>query len=158
MTKAISFDVFTRTLTMTQAYKNKTERFGSPEYKELCKYMNTYPGLKIEIIEKLPTSKKTPKEKSQKAPSLTYKQMIDYMKNFGEQTSALMKEFEGVRKLSCIQANPYRYVRNWFNKKFTNVEVDENGNLIIKTIEEKKAEEGKVVEMPTAQQEETIPA
>lgn len=158
MTKAISYDMFSGTLTMTESYKRKTERYGSPEYKELCKYMQTYPGLKIEIIKKLPSSKKTEEKKVQTAPSLTYKQMIEYMMNFGEQSAALKKEFDAIRKLSCIQANPYRYVRNWFDKKFANVEVDENGNLILNAVKEEKtaaAETNKIVEMPTQIEEAT---
>lgn len=132
-TQGYQFDIFTNTLTLTEAFARRASKYNAPEYKILMKLRADNPGLKMVKAEK----RMVPK-------SITFKEMEGFISQCGDKEKRL-KEFEKVKVLAKIQPSPYSAVKAWFAENYANYaqqpEFDENGFLVVKTRVQMEAEE-----------------
>lgn len=98
---------------VTKAFAKRASIFGTPEFNLWREYLAQFP--KAQMVHK--TIKKNPDKRTNR--NMTYANMAAFIR---EQTEArvLMEEFQKRIRMSKVQANPYRYVLAWFEKKFEN--------------------------------------
>lgn len=125
---AIRFDFLTNTLFVTKAYLDKAGIFGSPEYKEIKKYRDDNPGMKIEV------AKRAAAKADNRPVTAKYADMEHFISQFPkEQRESLIERYKKVKALSKTHRSPYKFVLDWFLDYFplynSDAAFDENGNL-----------------------------
>ena len=129
-------DAFNNILYMTAPFEKKSNIYGTPEYKLVCNIMAQYPDVQISI------QKKSRKE------VIPYDMMEKFISIMPD-AAIRMEEYENVKLKSHAFRSPYKYVTNWFEKKYPNhgefMVKDENDNIKWNVVElYKLAEEQKV--------------
>ena len=129
-------DAANNILYMTAPYEKKSNIYGTTEYKLVCDILVQYPDVKISI------------QKKNRKHTLAYDLMKEFIKIMPD-SAAMLKEFERVQLMSHAYSSPYKYVENWFNKKYPHygefMVKDENDNIkwnvveLYKLAEEQKA-------------------
>ena len=105
-----TYNPTTNTLTMTAAFSKKAGMLNTPEYRIVKQLRADNPNLVVE--------KRTSNAKHH-SNGIKYAEMEAYIgkcRNSKQYLSLLAT----VKELSKGQPNPYRYVREWFEKNFTN--------------------------------------
>ena len=137
--KGYKLDITTNptTLTINKAFEKQASVFNSQAYQIVKQIRVDYPDVKIVRAEG---------NKKANRRSITFAQMEQYISIFDED-GMLQEQFEKVRAMSKIQANPYKYVKTWFENQFPNytkqVAFDDNGKMSF-VEEENTAETQKV--------------
>ena len=114
--KKYDIDYINETITLTAAFLRKASTLGTPEYKEMIELRRSLPGFQFVKAE---AAKKT----ANKNKNLTYANMREHIKAVYRETQKadeMLKKMYRVEALSRIQANPYKYVHDWFIKRFPN--------------------------------------
>ena len=129
-TSAIRYDFLTNTLYVTKSYLDKASIFGSPEYKEIKKYRDDNPNMKIEVV------KRAAAKSDNRPVTAKYADMEHFISQFPkEQRESLMERYNKVKALSKTHRSPYKFVLDWFLDYFplynSDAAFDENGNLTI---------------------------
>lgn len=129
-TSAIRYDFLTNTLYVTKSYLDKAGIFGSPEYKEIKKYRDDNPNMKIEVV------KRAAAKSDNRPVTAKYADMEHFISQFPkEQRESLMERYNKVKALSKTHRSPYKFVLDWFLDYFplynSDAAFDENGNLTI---------------------------
>lgn len=113
-------DAANNILYMTAPYEKKSNIYGTTEYKLVCDILAQYPDVKISI------------QKKNRKHTLAYDLMKEFIKIMPD-SAAMLKEFERVQLMSHAYSSPYKYVENWFNKKYPHygefMVKDENDNI-----------------------------
>ena len=119
------------TAIVTKKFYNQSMIYGTEEYKIMRTFKIENPGVTI-TVKKI---KKNPDKETNK--NMTYENMRLFIKTLPNQTE-LLAGFELQIERSCIKANRYRYVLDWFKENCLNSEeATENFNNIIVPTEEK---------------------
>ena len=117
MCKSHSIDHINQKVYLTASFLRAASRLGTPEYNELLALRRELPDYEFKKAEV--NRKKT----TNKNKNLTYANMREHIKAvYGETQKAdeMLKTMERVEALSRIQANPYKYVHDWFVNEFPN--------------------------------------
>ena len=141
------FDFDNKVLTVTKEFAEKAGDIDSRECKMFLNLRSRFSGVTMKVRETKSGKKK-----------LTYSLMLKYIVRMPNAVE-LVKEYECVKLMSKCQKSPYKYVTDWFEKKFENYDkfltFDEEGNVdwtaVLKKEETEEAKsEDNVVEMPMA--------
>ena len=104
-----NFDVFTKTLTISQTFERNAAIYQSTEQKMMKKYMEAYgDALTIRYYK--------PRNIHQ---GLTFGQMENYI-GYTRETEENLKRFQDVEELSKSQKSPYKYIKDWFLQEYSN--------------------------------------
>lgn len=103
----------TKTLTITKAFAKEALNSESAEAQIIANCRAACPDLRIAY--RTHKSSKT----SNPTKGMTYDRMERYISAFADGAEALA-EFEKVKEFSLSQSNRYRYVHDWFVKRFPN--------------------------------------
>lgn len=104
-TNGYYLDIANNILYMTAPYEKKSNIYGTQEYKLVCDILARFPGVQISI------------QKKARKHTLSYAMMEDFIKIMpGSET--MLKEFERIQLMSHAYSSPYKYVENWFEKKY----------------------------------------
>lgn len=117
MIKGYKIDVLNNKVYLIASFLRAASRLGTPEYNELLALRRELPDYEFQ---KTDTNRK---KTSNKNKNLTYAKMRGHIRAvYGEtqKTDELLKKMNRVEALSRIQANPYKYVRDWFINEFPN--------------------------------------
>ena len=119
----------------TQTALTKAKRYGSEEYKELCKLVAAHPGFRV-------VCKKVSENKSKK----TYKRLnfpfIETYISIQSNAAELMDEYRRVKKVAeTLGLSVYPHTKSWFLKKFST----ENERFNMKKAIEEMKEKGLAV-------------
>ena len=117
MCKSYHIDHINQKVYLTSSFLRAASRLGTPEYNELLALRRELPDYEFKKVEA--NRKKT----TNKNKNLTYANMREHIKAvYGETQKAdeMLKKMERVEALSRIQANPYKYVHDWFVYEFPN--------------------------------------
>lgn len=117
MCKSHNIDHINQKVYLTASFLRAASRLGTPEYNELLALRRELPDYEFKKAES--NRKKT----TNKNKNLTYANMREHIKAvYGETQKAaeMLKKMERVEALSRIQANPYKYVHDWFINEFPN--------------------------------------
>ena len=110
--KTIKTNFETTTYTVPSAFAKKATIYGSSEHTTMKKL---YEGKEDDwsiVIEKRKLGTKNENK------NLTYAKMQEYIKVLTDGNKENIEEFIRIKKLSKIQRNPYKYVRDWFVSKY----------------------------------------
>ena len=111
------------TVTLSASFLRKASTLGTKEYQEMLQLRRDFPGFQFQKAE---VEKKT----ASKYKNLTYKHMREYIAASiadEAEAKAMLSQMKKVEALSKVQANPYKYVHDWFLKQcpnYNSVEVD----------------------------------
>lgn len=111
-TSACTYNPIDNTLTLSESFAKKASHPNTPEYRMLHQYRTDCPGLVILKKEKNTKNKHKPDK-------LTFSNM-EYLISLCENSEERMQMYQKVRALSKIQANPYQYVKRWFEDNYAN--------------------------------------
>ena len=146
-------DAANNILYMTAPYEKKSNIYGTTEYKNVCNILAQFPDVQFSIQKK--AAKRT----------VTYEMMEEFIKIMSDSVD-MLEEFKRVKLMSHAYSSAYKYVENWFNKKYPAysecMATDKDGNPkwdmveLYKKAEEKKAQ--KAAEASADQDEEDTPA
>lgn len=122
--KAPYFIDFARNvIVVTRKFRNAASQMDTDEYKTMMKLKEH--GMPIEV--------QAAPERKKRAATLSYAKMLKHISCLTD-AETYRAEFEAVREASLGEVNPYRYVLNWYEKKFPNhaavPELDENLKVI----------------------------
>ena len=122
--KAPYFIDFARNvIVVTRKFRNAASQMDTDEYKTMMKLKEH--GMPIEV--------QAAPERKKRAATLSYAKMLKHISCLAD-AETYMAEFEVIRQASLGEINPYRYVLNWYEKKFPNhadvPELDENLKVI----------------------------
>lgn len=113
-------------LYMTAPYEKKSNIYGTQEYKLVCDILARFPGVQISI------------QKKARKNTTTYEMMKEFIKIMPD-SETMLKEFERVQLMSHAYSSPYKYVENWFGKKYPFYgkyqAKDEAGNIVWDMVE-----------------------
>ena len=112
-TKEYKMNFATKTLTITKAFAEAALEPKSEASKVIANCRAACPDLQIAY--RTHKSSKT----SNPAKGMTYDRMERYISAFADGAEALA-EFEKVKEFSLSQSNRYKYVHDWFVKRFPN--------------------------------------
>lgn len=98
-------DVANNTLYMTAPFEKKSNIYGTQEYKLVCEIMSQYPNVQISI------------QKKSRKHTLSYDMMKEFISIMPD-SETMLKEFERVQLMSHAYSSAYKYVENWFFKKY----------------------------------------
>ena len=98
-------DVANNTLYMTAPFEKKSNIYGTQEYKLVCEIMSQYPNVQISI------------QKKSRKHTLSYDLMKEFISIMPD-SEKMLKEFERVQLMSHAYSSAYKYVENWFFKKY----------------------------------------
>lgn len=116
-------NLMNRTIEMTKSEAKAAGRINSEKFNELKEYQSAYPSYTVRIIE-------TPKRKSNYS-GLDYKFMENYIKACNKDNkNEILEEFKTLRgfdnenlsKCEKAKVASYLEVKNWFLKKFPEIE------------------------------------
>ena len=102
------------TVTLSASFLRKASTLGTKEYQEMLQLRRDLPGFQFQKAE---VEKKT----ASKYKNLTYKHMREYIAASivdEAEAKAMLDQMKKVESLSKVQANPYKYVHDWFIKQF----------------------------------------
>ena len=134
MNKNYNIDFVNATITLSASFIRKASTLGTKEYGEMLQLRRNHPDFKFVKAE-------APKQKTtNKAKNLTYANMEIFIRNSfdSEKSKSLLEEMRRVKALSRIQANPYKYVHDWFLKQcpdYNSVELANNSEEETTTVE-----------------------
>ena len=122
--KAPYFIDFARNvIVITRKFRDAASQMGTKEYETMMKLKEH--GMPIEV--------QAAPERKKRAATLSYAKMPKHISCLAD-AETYRAEFEAVREASLGEVNPYRYVLNWYEKKFPNhaavPELDENLKVI----------------------------
>ena len=122
--KAPYFIDFARNIiVVTRKFRDAASQMDTNEYKTMMKLKEH--GMPIEV--------QAAPERKKSAATLSYVKMLKHISCLAD-AETYRAEFEAVREASLGEVNPYRYVLNWYEKKFPNhaavPELDENLKVI----------------------------
>lgn len=106
MKNGYNFDAFTNTLTVSASFAKKASRVGSLEYNTILKLRRDFPDLTIRQ-----------EEKKEGKKGISFAQMEGFI-GMHRNAEERLKTFEQVKKLSRVQAMPYKYVKSWFEDNY----------------------------------------
>lgn len=114
--KSYNIDFVKGIITLSPAFLRKASSLGTKEYREMLELRRNHADFKFVKAEA--SKQKT----ASKAKNLTYANMEIFIKNSfdSEKSKSLLEELSRVKALSKIQANPYKYVQDWFLKQCPN--------------------------------------
>jgi len=106
-------DFASSTIIGTEASLNKARRYGSPEYKELCKLMKAHPQFTV-----------VQKEIAHNKSKETYKNLsFDFIEKYisiQPYADEIKREYEHVKEIAAnMGLSVYPYTKSWFLKKFS---------------------------------------
>ena len=102
-----NFDVFTKTLTISQTFERNAAIYQSTEQKMMKKYMEAYgDALTIRYYK--------PRNIHQ---GLTFEQMENYI-GYTREAEENLKRFQDVKELSKSQKSPYKYIKDWLSSRW----------------------------------------
>ena len=102
------------TVILSASFLRKASTLGTKEYYEMFQLRHDLPGFQFQKAE---VEKKT----ASKYKNLIYKHMREYIAaSFADEAEAkaMLDQMKKVEALSKVQANPYKYVHDWFIKQF----------------------------------------
>ena len=102
------FDWQTHTLHMTYRFSVKANDMTKDEFQTYERFLNRFPDMRV-IVED---------PKKRKTSHIPYSKMILYI-SYQENGKALLAEFNDIRQKSLAYKNPYKYVYDWFTRKFS---------------------------------------
>ena len=108
----ISFENYT--ITLSANFLRKASTLGTKEYYEMLQLHHDLPGFQFQKAE-------AEKKAANKNKNLTYKHMREYIAAIitdEEEAKKMLEQMQKVEALSKVQANPYKYVHDWFVKQF----------------------------------------
>lgn len=111
------------TITLSAAFLRKASTLGTKEYHEMLQLRRELPGFQFQKAE---IEKKT----ASQYKNLTYKHMREYIAaSFADEAEAkaMLDQMKKVEALSKVQANPYKYVHDWFIKQFPECKKEQHG-------------------------------
>lgn len=117
MMKGYKIDVLNNKVFLTASFLRAASRLGTPEYNELLALRRELPDFEFQKAE---TNRKKTTNRNK---NLTYSNMRNHIRAvYGDtqKTEDTLKRMEQVEALSRIQANPYKYVHDWFVREFPN--------------------------------------
>jgi len=106
MKNGYNFDALNNTLTISASFAKKASKVGSLEYNIILKMRRDFPDLTIQR-----------EEKKEGKKGLSFVQMENFIAMHRD-AKELTSLFEKVKKLSCVQPMPYKYVKTWFEDRF----------------------------------------
>ncbi len=117
-----SFDIITKTLTITAKFAEKMGNPDSDEYNRVLQFQKDFPGLRIvKRTHKTPTSyttKSGEKTSHNQYKNLTYDRMEKFMSAL-PQKEGYLREYHIVKNMAAvILPNGYPLVRKWFEAQF----------------------------------------
>lgn len=129
----------TDTLTVTKNFLKNSEQMDTPECKTIVALYALHPNMKIVTFT---TEKK-------KNVAIPYDLMIQYicLNDNKEERIKDLQEMKNIQLQSHSRKSPYKFVRDWFTKKYPNygkvIKLDANGELtfIIEGTEEGKSKQ-----------------
>ena len=145
-----------REIVMDATFARNAENTMSPEYAHLQQVRKDYPA--YTVVRR--TIKRNANKESYKG--LTYEYMETYIMSHGkpETRIANLREFNEMRLIAECHSKAFRYpvIKSWFLEKYP--EVKNFGKKVEAVAEEQEEAESQdnVVEIPTQEQEEAIPA
>lgn len=98
-------DAFNNILYMTAPFEKKSNIYGTQEYKQVCEIMAQFPEVQISI------------QKKSRKHTLSYDMMKEFISIMPD-SETMLKEFERVQLMSHAYSSAYKYVENWFFKKY----------------------------------------
>lgn len=98
-------DVANNTLYTTAPFEKKANIYGTQEYKLVCEILVQYPDVQISI------------QKKSRKHTLSYEMMKEFI-GIMPDSEKMLKEFERVQLMSHAYSSAYKYVENWFFKKY----------------------------------------
>ena len=98
-------DAANNILYMTAPYEKKSNIYGTTEYKLVCDILAQYPDVQISI------------QKKSRKHTLSYDMMKEFISIMPD-SETMLKEFERVQLMSHAYSSAYKYVENWFFKKY----------------------------------------
>ena len=108
---------------VTRKFRGAASQMDTEEYKTMMKLKEH--GMPIQM--------QAASQRKKKASTLSYAKMLKHISCLAD-AETYKAEFEAVREASLGEVNPYRYVLNWYEKKFPNhaavPEMDENLKVI----------------------------
>ena len=102
------------TVTLSASFLRKASTLGTKEYHEMLQLRRDLPGFQFQKAE-------AEKKAANKNKNLTYKHMREYIAAIitdEEEVQKMLDQMKKVEALSKVQANPYKYVHDWFVKMF----------------------------------------
>ena len=123
--KTYNIDFVNGIVTLYPAFLRKASSLGTKEYREMLELRRNHADFQFVKAD-------APKQKTaNKAKNLTYANMELFIRNSfdSENSKSLLEELSRVKALSKIQANPYKYVHDWFLKQcpnYNSIEVANN--------------------------------
>ena len=123
--KTYNIDFVNGIVTLYPSFLRKASSMGTQEYNTMLELRRNHPDFKFVKVEA--SKQKT----ANKAKNLTYANMELFIRNSfdSEKSKSLLEDMSRVKALSRIQANPYKYVHDWFLKQcpnYNSVEVANN--------------------------------
>lgn len=123
--KTYNIDFVNGIVTLYPSFLRKASSMGTQEYNTMLELRRNHPD--FQFVKAEPSKQKT----ANKAKNLTYANMELFIRNSfdSEKSKSLLEELSRVKALSKIQANPYKYVHDWFLKQcpnYNSVEVASN--------------------------------
>ena len=115
------------TVIMNYKFAAAAVKYGTPENVLLKNIRNDFPGMAEVVVS----------GREQTAPRhnhrLTYKNMEQYIGACSD-SEALLAEFATVKAQSKASASPYKYVCDWFTKKFKDYKTATKENIELKKV------------------------
>ena len=119
-------DTLTNNLYMTAPFEKKSNVYGTQEYRLVNNILAQFPDAQFSI------QRKSRKE------VIPYDMMEKFISIMPD-AAIRMEEYENVKLKSHAFRSPYKYVTNWFEKKYPNygefMVKDENGNVVWDIVE-----------------------
>jgi len=113
-TNGYYLDAAANTLYMTAPFEKKSNVYGTSEYRLVNEILAQFPDVKFSI------------QKKNRKETVTYEMMETYIKLLPKAEES-MKEYERVKLMSHAFRSSYKYVADWFEKKYQNY-----GKFIVK--------------------------
>lgn len=109
-TTGYKIDFTSNTIIMNYTFAKKANEYGSAEYELLKNIRADFPEINV-VVQKGREQKKANKNKR-----LTYDNMRSYLTGKGDAEG--LAKLDKVIMLSAPQKSPYKYVSDWFRKKY----------------------------------------
>ena len=113
------------TAIVTKKFYSQAMKYGTKEYTRLREFKAENSEITI-VVRKI---KKNPEKETNK--NMTYANMKKFIKT-QPNSDAMLAEFDRQKEMSCIKANPYRFVLDWFKENYLiSEEATANFNVIV---------------------------
>lgn len=115
-------DFANNTVYVTTQFNKKAEKYGTEECRKLTEIEKMFPNITIEVY-----------AQKRKSTAITYDMMELFIRNMPEAANNIV-EFNRVKQMSKAYKSAYKYVNDWFSKKFPFyselTKKDDNGNVV----------------------------